>query len=446
MKIFMSHHASAKPLVREVRGYLPSHVNAWVDEHEILAGENISESLRSAIATDVDFLILWYDTRAAASRWVRAELEWALKEEARVRRPFVIPVVLDAEVVESEPWLRERLYLRCNGYSEAHVRSLADELSSALFAWLSRDLDALRAQPANSSERLLYADRADALLGEAARAIRRIVFPYRRDRPLPLRDLLARLNDETELGLTGLDELHELLYRLRDRKMISGLALTGKTIFIGEEHLNWRSQEAVEEKRAAAEYLIDEIAEGSRVYLDAGSSTLAVCRSICRGVRFRQWTKLTVATISVPIAAEFSDLANELGMEDEDPRLRVVVLGGQMRLNTSALVDDRDAGVVQPNLPEFDMAIVGSNGISAEFGCTTTARSEAAGKRRALLHAERRVVLAEPSKYGVWQAECFANFDDGITIVTACGAPDGRVAEVVSAVEGTSSEVVVVPM
>jgi DeoR/GlpR family transcriptional regulator of sugar metabolism len=445
VRIFMSHHSSAKPLVREVRAALPHHVDAWIDEHELLVGESLENTLREAIQTDADFLILFLDERAAQSAWVRTELQWALDQERRNGRPFVLPILIDDRVPAEGEWVKDRLYLKCHGYRESDIRHLANELSSALFAWLSRDLESLRAEPSNSKGRLLLANRGDALLEKTAATIRRIVFPYRRDHPLPLRDLLDMLGRETDLGIASLDELHELLFRLRDRKMISGIALTGRTIFVGEEHLNWRTQEAIEAKRAAAEYVVDELADGQTVYLDAGSSTLEVCRGICRGVRFRRWEHLRICTNSIPVAAEVSDLANELGLEDDDPRLRVIVVGGQMRLNTSALVSSEEERTLEWD-GEFDVAVIGTNGVSSQYGCTTTTASEAVDKRRALLQARRRFIMAEPSKYGVWQSEHFASFDDQLTIVTAVSGSDDRVMELAESLEGTSSTVELVQM
>lgn len=444
MRIFMSHHSSSKPLVREVRQYLPKHVDAWIDEHELLAGENLASSIRAGIKTDVDFLVLFLDARAARSVWVATELKWALEEERRIGRPFIVPILLDDDFGPEFDWLTNRLCLRCHGYNEGDVRHLADELSSALFAWLSRDLDALRAEPAKSKDRLLYSERADALLEETAATIRRIVFPYRRDHQLALTELVARLHTETDLGMASVDELHALLYRLRDRKMISGIALTGRTIFIGEEHLNWRSQEALAAKRAAADFIVDQIQDGNAIYLDAGSSTLAVCKAICRGVRFGQWHHLMILTNSVPLAAELSDLANELGLDEEDAVLSVVVSGGRMRLNTSALVESSEVETAAGFNIGFDMAVIGTNGVSLEYGCTTTVGAEALGKRRALTRAKKRYIMAEPSKYGVWQSERFANFDDELIVVTAVKGIDPSVTDLAAKLVETNSRVEIV--
>ncbi|MCH8899291.1 MAG: TIR domain-containing protein [Acidobacteria bacterium] len=444
VRIFMSHHASAKPLVREVREHLPRHVNAWVDEHELLVGQDLAESIREAIQCDSDFLVLFLDQKAKESSWVQTELEWALEEEKRIGRPFILPILFDDAIEPEFSWVRDRLHLKCHGYGESDVRHVTDELASALFAWLSRDLDALRSDPVDSDGRLDLANRADMLLEEAAGSIRRLVFPYRRDHPLKLKELLAQLQDETELSIESLDDLDTLLFRLRERRMISGIALTGTTIFVGEEHLNWRSQEAIEAKKAAAEYVVGQLRDGETIYLDAGSSTLEVCRGILREIRFGRWTNLRLFTNSVPIAAEVSEFANELGLEDNDPRLRVIVVGGEMRLNTSALVDCPEEMTLEWESAAFDTAVIGTNGVSWEYGCTTTEPGEAHGKRQALLVSERRFVMAEPSKYGVWQSEHFASFEDHLTIVTAVREPDDRVTKLQGQIAGSGSEIVTV--
>jgi hypothetical protein len=152
----MSHHASAKPLVREVRECLPRHIDAWIDEHELLVGADLTESLREAIQSQADFLILFLDGRAAQSVWVKTELEWALDEERRIGRPFILPILIDDDLGDDCAWVNDRLYLKCHGYRESDVRFLADELSSALFAWLSRDIERLRAERSGAMAPFLH--------------------------------------------------------------------------------------------------------------------------------------------------------------------------------------------------------------------------------------------------------------------------------------------------
>jgi DeoR/GlpR family transcriptional regulator of sugar metabolism len=117
-----------------------------------------------------------------------------------------------------------------------------------------------------------------------------------------------------------------------------------------------------------------------------------------------------------------------------------------MRLNTSALVDCAEEMTLEWESAHFDVAVVGTNGVSEEYGCTTTEAGEAAGKRGALLRSETRYVMAEPSKYGVWQSEQFASFDDRLRIVTALSEQNDQVTSMQQHLRGTSSEIVIVEM
>lgn len=57
MKIFLSHSSKHKPLVREIKSYLPEHLNLWLDEKELLIGDDISSSIKEVIEADTDFVV-----------------------------------------------------------------------------------------------------------------------------------------------------------------------------------------------------------------------------------------------------------------------------------------------------------------------------------------------------------------------------------------------------
>ncbi|NIM49283.1 MAG: TIR domain-containing protein [Gemmatimonadales bacterium] len=139
MKIFLSHASRDKPLLREIRSHLPEHVRSWIDEAEILVGENLGSSLKNAIQVETDFLILFIGAEAVRSGWVQRELRWALEREKEMQRVFVIPVVLDLEAWSELPEeIKARRYLLCTDFTRVGVRHFARQLSDELFAWLSR--------------------------------------------------------------------------------------------------------------------------------------------------------------------------------------------------------------------------------------------------------------------------------------------------------------------
>ena len=166
MKVFFSHSSHYKPLLRELRALLPNHIDSWIDEDKLLIGENITENLEVAIQSDSDFVILFIDSVAARSAWVRKEVEWAMAAEKRNGRTFLLPVVLDMDAWEGfEPAeLCKRKHLSCNDFTEKGIGLLADEIAGSLFAWLSRDAESAKSDT-NSG------DRAD-LLGDADRFLR----------------------------------------------------------------------------------------------------------------------------------------------------------------------------------------------------------------------------------------------------------------------------------
>lgn len=433
-------------MVRELRSYLPAHVNAWIDEGQLVSGDSLEQSLRNAIQADVDFLVVFLDEGAIKSEWVRKELAWAREQEDRLGRPFIVPILIDETEMGDLSWVTDRVHLKCHGFRESDIARLAAELSSDLFAALSRDLERIRQPVVDHSLSVL--DEADKLLQQSAHEIRSIVFPYRKANPLRMTQLLERLGSSAQVKVRSANDLQELLFRLRQRRLLSGIVVSGSTIHVEEEHLNWRSQEALAAKQAAADAVTDWIDDGQIVFLDAGSTTIRICRNIGQGVRFRRWQKLTVVTNSVPVAGELAEVANDLGLEDNSPRLQVYVAGGRMRMNTSCIVSTGRAqthiATLADELGGFDIAFVGTNGVWWPDGCTTTAPLEASGKKVALLNARRRVVLAESSKYDVRQEEVFGTFDMDIELVTAADERRATVEEFAARLGSTTSKITIV--
>lgn len=446
MRVFLSHSSRIKPLVREVRAHLPEHVNTWIDEKDLIAGDMLERRIRNAIQSDCDFLVVFLDDNVIKSDWVARELEWAREEERRLGRPFIIPVLIDEAELGDLSWLRERTFLRCHGYTEGDIGRLASELSSALFGWLSRDIERLRHPPDPGPDDLAILSRADDLMQKTAHLVREIVLPHRKANPLRLSMLYDRLVSSGQAPTASPDEFYDLIFRLRERKLLSGIVILAGKIYVEEEHLSWRLQESVAAKQAIAEFTTDYVMSGDVVFIDGGSTALQVCKNICRNMRFRAWDALTVVTNSPPVAAEFALLANELGLGDHDVRLQVYCVGGRMRMNAATVVKlpERESQIpeIADVLGGFDVALCGTNGIHWPGGCTTASPAQAEGKRQALLHARKRIIMADSSKYNVRQEESFASFEMGLEIVTAPDSNRKAVEDFRSRIEGTDSTIV----
>ncbi len=138
MKIFFSHSSRDKPLIREIRSYLPHHVKAWIDEREIPVGEHFGRYIKNTITSSTDFVVIFIGPEAVRSEWVGRELEWALEHERALGRLFVLPVLLDKESWGQMPEeFQDRRYLPCLDFTEMGVRDFARRLADELFAQVS---------------------------------------------------------------------------------------------------------------------------------------------------------------------------------------------------------------------------------------------------------------------------------------------------------------------
>jgi DeoR/GlpR family transcriptional regulator of sugar metabolism len=420
MRIFMSHSSKHKPLVREITHYLPAHVLSWIDEKQLLVGENITESIKDAIEVGVDFVILFVDLSSATSAWVRKELEWALDKEARLGRKFILPIVLDKEAWDLlEPaTFRERKYVTCSDFSEDGIRNLADNLSSHLFAWLSRGVS--NQQPETKDDPV---HDAEVFLANFGAQIRAVAHLHDKSNPMSLTSLLAALKDKPDIKVTSEQHLRTILLRLRQHGYLAGLVCAKDQIFIDEAYYNWKTSLFSNEKSLIAKRALEFIDSGSVIALDAGSTTISIAHEICDGIRMRSWEHLTVVTNSLSAASEILATSEEIGLEDSNGVIQVYIIGGRIRCNTLAVV-------TLPSMPvtDFDLLLgklggatacfVGANGIDWEYGFTTHDNPEIKTKKAMISGSQRRFVVSDPSKFNMKQPNIFASFDDRVEVIT----------------------------
>jgi DeoR family transcriptional regulator, aga operon transcriptional repressor len=149
-----------------------------------------------------------------------------------------------------------------------------------------------------------------------------------------------------------------------------------------EESESTRAEEKEAIGRAAAAL----VAGGETIILDVGTTTAAVARAL---VERDDLHEVTVFTSGLNVA---------LALERATPRLTVVVTGGTLRPLQHSLVNPLGELLLQ-NI-HADTAFVGCNGVDAQGGVTNINIPEAEIKRRMLVAARRRVVVADGSKIG----------------------------------------------
>lgn len=136
------------------------------------------------------------------------------------------------------------------------------------------------------------------------------------------------------------------------------------------------------EKERIAKAAIDELPEGGAVIIDAGTTTVRLAELLPTD------RELTVVTHALPVATVLATRS----------RITLHLIGGTVRGRTLAAVGSwalRDLADIHA-----DVAFLGTNGLTAEYGLTTPDLAEAAVKRALVAAAGRTVVLADHTKIG----------------------------------------------
>jgi DeoR/GlpR family transcriptional regulator of sugar metabolism len=139
---------------------------------------------------------------------------------------------------------------------------------------------------------------------------------------------------------------------------------------------------AMDEKQALGRHAASLIADGQLVFVDGGTSTLAMVRQLPATLR------ATVATHSPVIAAALI----------EHPSVEVLMLGGRLFKHSGVAVG---AGVAQAiQALRADSFFLGVTGVDAGFGLSTGDAEEAQVKALLIAHAAETVLMASSDKLG----------------------------------------------
>lgn len=170
-----------------------------------------------------------------------------------------------------------------------------------------------------------------------------------------------------------------------------------------------RKQRALEKRRIGA-HAASLIAEGDTVFLDVGSTTTEVARSLSPLLR-----GVTVVTNGLNIASEL----------EAHPNVTVVVTGGTLRRLQHSLVNPFGMRLIEAI--HADKLFLGCNGVSETAGITNRNLEEAEIKRRMVANAREVYVLADHSKLGEVSTAAVAPLSSVRQLITDRGGPAARV-------------------
>lgn len=156
---------------------------------------------------------------------------------------------------------------------------------------------------------------------------------------------------------------------------------------------------SAKEKQSIAETALKFIKPNSSIFLDGGSTVLALARLIT------DIPRLTVVTNSLRVAHVLSA---------SGPRL--IVTGGELRRLSQTFVGPTTA----PGLEQvyIDIAFMGTIGITDREGLTTTDPAEAFTKKTVIQRARQVILLADHSKLGKVSFAKFGAIEDVDILVT----------------------------
>lgn len=187
----------------------------------------------------------------------------------------------------------------------------------------------------------------------------------------------------------------------RSRQLIKvfggATAITSKHVNTKEDAVKMKAQKNVVEKDSISHYAAELINDNDFVYIDAGTTTLAMIDYITNH-------NAKYITNGVVHAKRLM----EKGLE-------TIMIGGRLKPATEAVVGPDCVEFIRKY--HFTKAFMGTNGISIQAGFTTPDVDEAMIKTEAIRHSYVSYVLADHTKFDEINSVTFANIGD-CTIIT----------------------------
>lgn len=153
------------------------------------------------------------------------------------------------------------------------------------------------------------------------------------------------------------------------------------------------------QKNAIARKALELIEDHSVIFLDPGSTTLALARLLPLK------KDLIVITNSIKIASMICEQKHEL-----------IFLGGKIQKKAKAAAGS--FAINHLDTLHIDTAFMGTDGFKNSDGPTTYSFEEVSVKQHAILHSDHKYVLADASKFDSQGTYMFASFSDFDALIT----------------------------
>lgn len=206
----------------------------------------------------------------------------------------------------------------------------------------------------------------------------------RRDRILELLRQKGRVQVSElsrELGTTAVTIRNDLDALERDGYL---LRIQGGALLRERSVSQWPAPETVRvaEKAAIARAIVEQVPDGSTLFLNSGTTTLSIAQALS------QRRNLNVVTNSLAVAMELGKL----------PTIHVLLLGGEINAQYG-FTYGTDA---EEQLRRYQAlwAVLSVDGVSAQGGVTSFHAEETAIDRIMIAHAKQTIIAADCTKIG----------------------------------------------
>lgn len=199
--------------------------------------------------------------------------------------------------------------------------------------------------------------------------------------------------------LTELDRLGKL------NKVHGGATLPDSQFLADELTMDAKQALAIAEKRDIARAAAMLIRPQDFIYIDAGTTTLALVQALSGSALEAHYVTNGIAHARLLV----------------QKGCKVFVPGGMLRPNTEAIVGA--AAVASLQAYNFTKAFLGANGVDLQAGFTTPDPEEAAVKATAVRHARESWFLVDSTKFARVYPAVITELQGGAILTDRCPAP-----------------------
>ncbi|MDR2608880.1 MAG: DeoR/GlpR family DNA-binding transcription regulator [Treponema sp.] len=229
-----------------------------------------------------------------------------------------------------------------------------------------------------------------------------IVFKIRKSRIVKVNDLMDEYHVSIETIRRDLEFLESEGYL---RRVYGGAVLND--FYRPEQALSQREQTNYLQKQAIGKLAVDFIEDGDTIYIDSGTTTIELTKHL------GEKRNLTIITNALLIAREAM-------ISNYD--CRVIMLGGELRRNELATSGTGTTA----DLNNFYMtkAFLSAGGISLKSGVTEYDLHDAENRRLIPRRAEKIIMLADYSKFGITTMNYIMPIEDISVLITDWNVPE----------------------